>query len=169
MKQRTTQINQHLEGVRHEILPIRHEGYGEVVGLDTDELADAAELERAIYIEMWGPILDLPLDDDDDRRWVGDAFKTVDFYNLYGIDRWAKQRRKEASRELAHCRAMRDTVVEAAGRNRAWTAIHLVREGKLDPSAISDPKVQAVVKWDARVRGAVSNKQRQWDNTGSPS
>jgi len=37
--------------------------YGSVPGLDDDELADPAELERWMMIQEWGPILVLPVRD----------------------------------------------------------------------------------------------------------
>ena len=51
----------------------RDTGYGSVPGLDDDELADAAELERWVMIQEWGPILALPV-----QRGRWDIRPTVD-------------------------------------------------------------------------------------------
>lgn len=67
---------------------IRKNRYGHVAGLDDEELADPAELERQIFLEEFAPILALPVQ----RQWNGfrpevdesgamdwGAFGTMDF------------------------------------------------------------------------------------------
>jgi hypothetical protein len=64
--------------------------YGSVPGLDDEELADPEELERQVYIEMFGPVLRLPIKrkhswirpniDEEGIDWG--AFGTVDFSRL---------------------------------------------------------------------------------------
>lgn len=44
--------------------PIRDRGYGSVAGLDDEELASPAELERQVYEREFGPILALPVKKD---------------------------------------------------------------------------------------------------------
>ncbi len=66
----------------------RRSRYGSVPGLDDDELADPAELERQVFFQEWGPILQLrarheprgvrPAIDEEGRPDWG-AFGTVDF------------------------------------------------------------------------------------------
>lgn len=62
--------------------------YGSVPGLDDEELADPDELEKQVYMEMYGPVLRLPIKRK--QRWVTPrmdedgvvdfgAFGTVDF------------------------------------------------------------------------------------------
>ena len=38
----------------------RRNRYGSVPGLDDEELADPAELERQVYLQEFGPVLALP-------------------------------------------------------------------------------------------------------------
>ena len=60
--------------------------YGSVPGLDDEELADPEELERQVYLDEWGPVLQLPWrraggfrrELDEDGVEFG-AFATVDF------------------------------------------------------------------------------------------
>jgi len=70
---------------------VRGEGYGSVAGLEDEQLAGPAELERQVMIAEWGPILQLPvrrrggwirptIDEDGDLDWG--AFGTVDFARL---------------------------------------------------------------------------------------
>ncbi len=67
--------------------------YGSVEGLDDEELADPAELERQAFIADWGPILALPvrtrrgwvqpsIDENGNVDWG--AFGTVDFERSMG-------------------------------------------------------------------------------------
>lgn len=66
----------------------RRNRYGSVPGLDDDELADPAELERQVYLQEFGPVLALPwkgrtggmrpsVAEDGSVEWG--AFGTVDF------------------------------------------------------------------------------------------
>lgn len=66
----------------------RKNRYGSVPGLDDEELADPCELERAVVLEMWGPVLALPVrkkgawirpNVDEDGSLDFGAFGTVDF------------------------------------------------------------------------------------------
>ena len=83
--------------------------YGSVPGLDDEELADPEELLRQVYLEMWGPIIDLPVRDarvirpDIDENGGVDwgAFGTADFERIspkfdklrYKVDKLKEQRR----------------------------------------------------------------------------
>ena len=66
----------------------RKNRYGSVPGLDDEELADPAELEREVVLQEWGPVLSLPVqgsksgivpavDESGGVDWG--AFGTVDF------------------------------------------------------------------------------------------
>ena len=59
--------------------------YGSVPGLDDSELASPAELERACYQELWGPVLLIPCKKSNSPAWDinsssdYNAFATMDF------------------------------------------------------------------------------------------
>lgn len=70
------------------VVPQRPNKYGSVPGLDDQELADPAELERAVLLQEWGPVLALPVqgrrdglypDVDESGGVDWGAFGTVDF------------------------------------------------------------------------------------------
>ena len=70
------------------LLPLKPKRYGSVPGLEDDELADPYELERAVMLQEWGPILALPVKSrkgwiqpniDEDGSVDFGAFGTVDF------------------------------------------------------------------------------------------
>ena len=85
---------QAVDGVRYgPVVPERPDRYGRVPGLDDEEMADPAELERWVRFQEWGPILMLPVKKR--QRWIQPtvdesghldwgAFGTVDFERLYG-------------------------------------------------------------------------------------
>lgn len=69
----------------------RRNRYGSVPGLDDEELADPAELERQVFFQEWGPVLALPnryeprgirpaIDEEGRVDWG--AFGTVDFERI---------------------------------------------------------------------------------------
>jgi len=69
----------------------RDTGYGSVPGLEDEELADPAELERQVMLEEWGPVLAIPIrwsrpvirpniDENNELDWG--PFGTVDFARL---------------------------------------------------------------------------------------
>ena len=76
------------------LAPIRESGYGSVEGLPDEELLTAAELERWVYVQEFGPILALPgpkrksflrpngFDDNGKPDWG--AFGSVDFERYSG-------------------------------------------------------------------------------------
>ena len=94
----TKQHKQEFELVQVEGIPVpaafsivRPDRYGTVEGLDDDELANPAELERQVYQKEYGPILTLPvkhkwhgprpeMDDDGHIGWG--AFGSIDFARL---------------------------------------------------------------------------------------
>ena len=64
----TTKKQEEFELVQVEGIPVpaafsivRPDRYGTVEGLDEDELANPAELERQVYQKEYGPILALPV------------------------------------------------------------------------------------------------------------
>lgn len=61
------------------LLSEKQNRYGSVPGLDDEELASDAELERQVYLEAWGPILALPV------RGRRSAFKP-DIDEYFGVD-----------------------------------------------------------------------------------
>lgn len=66
------------------IVPLRKRGLGSVPGLDDEELADPAELERVIFIEEWRPILQLPKP----IPFSGVPKQMEKVFTAAGVERW---------------------------------------------------------------------------------
>jgi len=94
------------------VLRVEHGNrYGSVPGLCDDELADPAELERAVYQQEFGPVLALavkgnrssirPVVDESGGVDFG-AFGTVDFERMYPFDkvRYKAEKLREQLRDL---------------------------------------------------------------------
>ena len=89
-KKRSTEYKIDIEDIPASVLVQREikDRYGQVEGLDVDELADPGELERQVYRQMMEPIMRLParfksygprpeIDEQGDLEWG--AFGSIDF------------------------------------------------------------------------------------------
>jgi hypothetical protein len=126
----------------------RPTGYGSVPGLDDEELADLAELERQVMIAEWGPILALPVKRprshirptvDQEGKLDWGAFGTMDFERLYGaffdgcrykIDRLREELRNEVIAMETHSAKIPGHVVDVLSRG--------LREGWIDINELED-------------------------------
>ena len=134
---------------------------GSVPGLDDDELADPAELERWALINDWGPILSLPFDKgrsvirpqvDEWGNLDWGAFGTVDFERL--VPRFDKARYKidRLREELRDAVIMLSIVSERVSSREKYTVMKHLRMGLMTLDEISDEDVRAMGKWYLRVR-----------------
>jgi hypothetical protein len=125
----------------------RRTRYGNLADLSDEELADPDELERAVYKEMWWPILRLPQQRwecpirpnmDEDGRVDWGAFGTVDF------DRYrpehsklrykAEQMKEQLKDQVNMLRMISDRIPGRAKYKILW----LVRKGRLDANDITN-------------------------------
>jgi len=121
--------------------------YGTLAELPDEELADPDELERAVYKEMWWPILRLPQQRwecairpnmDEDGRVDWGAFGTVDFDSY----------RPEHSKLLYRAQQMKEQLKDSVNLLRVLTdripggakykILRLVRKGVLDADDIEN-------------------------------
>jgi len=135
--------------------------YGSVPGLDDDELADPDELERQVYLEEFGPVLQLPVR----RRWSGirpdvdesggvywGAFGTADF------ERTMPMRDKTASRIAALREQRKDVLIKleiVTGRlpkKAMYKVLEYLRMGLIDVEHIASEDMAWVVRLNARAR-----------------
>ena len=134
----------------HGVIPLQIErqlGFGSVVGLEDEELADPHELERQIMISEWGPILQLPvrsrggwllpeIDEDGDLDWG--AFGTVDFARLREPFDKALFKADRLQEELRHQVIMLET---AGGHIPMASRLRILdegRRGQLDLDEVED-------------------------------
>ena len=139
----------------------RNRGYGSVPGLDDDELADPAELERWVIIQEGGPILALPvqrrkcdirpeLDESGHLDWG--AFGTIDFDRLrppFDKVRYKLDRLRE---ELKDAVIMLSVVSDRIPGRSKYMVLKYLRMGVIDIEHITDDDMRAIAKWYLRVR-----------------
>ena len=139
----------------------RHKGYGSVPGLDDDELADPAELERWVMIQEWGPILALPVqrrrcdirpEVDESGHLDWGAFGTIDFDRIrppFDKTRYKLDRLRE---ELKDAAIMLSIVTERIPGRSKYMVLKYLRMGIIDTDHITSDDMCAIARWCTRVR-----------------
>ena len=114
--------------------------YGSVPGLPDEELADPWELERAVMLEEWGPVLALPvrhrkrpIRPNIDENWGLDwgAFATVDFERTTGGFDKARYKADKLKEELRDTIMMMSVVSGRLPRAKRQV-LKLLRTGVID-------------------------------------
>lgn len=138
----------------------RKSKYGSVPDLDDEELADPDELERQVYIEMYGPVLQLPYDQKHGSIWLNGykggkfewgTFGMVDFY----------QRKPEVDKPLTDvCELIEEhmtlTFLLHAERaklphRRRYKILRSLRRGKIELDQITNKDLRKVGELSLRV------------------
>ncbi|MCY2953563.1 MAG: hypothetical protein NTU53_16530 [Planctomycetota bacterium] len=135
--------------------------YGGVPGLDEDELADPAELQRVAFRDDWGPVLALP----DRSRHSGirpaidefghldfGAFGTADFERLYGEFDKARYKADRLAEELRYSLIRRDTAMEHIPGPAKYQVLDYPHRDVIDFDHIEDLDRQDIARWDGRAR-----------------
>ncbi|MBL1216591.1 MAG: hypothetical protein D8M59_03765 [Planctomycetes bacterium] len=135
--------------------------YGSVPGLDDEELADPVELERQVYLNFFGPILQLPVRHN--NGWIRPqynedgsiefgAFGTVDFQRLvpaFDKARYKAQMLREELRDIV----IRQSIVSERVPSRAkFLVLKYLRMGLLDLDHISDHDMWLMARLYLRAR-----------------
>jgi len=139
----------------------REAGYGSVEGLDDEELADPAELERQIWAAEWAPILALPsrhrgrwiqptIDESGHLDWG--AFATVDFERLCpGLDK-ARYRVERLQEQRKDVLIMLSIVKERLPGHARYVVLKQVRMGVIGLNEIVNEDMQALARLELRAR-----------------
>ena len=139
----------------------RETGYGSVPGLDDDELADPAELERWVMLQEWRPILALPVqrrrcdirpEVDESGRLDWGAFGTIDFDRLRPAFDKVRYKMDRLREELRDAVIMLSVITDRLpGRSKYMVLKHL-RMGVIDVDHIINGDMRAIAKWFLRTR-----------------
>jgi len=135
--------------------------YGSVPGLEDDELADPAELERQVYRAWFGLVLDLPV-----RKpcgsWVRPnlteegvdfgAFATVDFERLVPKFDGLRYKIEMMREELRDAVIMLSIVIERVPGRAKYVVLKSLRMGIIELDQVMDPDMHSIGKWYLRVR-----------------
>ena len=169
ISEQTWELDEDIEVPESALIRVeRQRGYGSVPGLDDAELADPDELEQQVYLQEWGPILALPVQEqwqgprpirDEQGRWDWGCFGTVDFLRdrpAFDKARYKADKLRERLRDdLIMVDLMREHVSpEARGRVRS-VALH----SEVELEAVADPAERSYTKWLRRVQGLVQQIQ----------
>ena len=139
----------------------RQNRYGSVPGLDDDELADPAELERQIMFQEWGPILALPSRHeprgirpaiDEEGRVDWGAFGTVDFSRVRPDFDKAQYKADKLREQLRDVLIMFDIVKERLPGNAKHLVLNYLRLGVIDEEDIVSWDMWELAKLDERAR-----------------
>jgi hypothetical protein len=121
--------------------------YGNLADLPDEELADPDELERAVYKEMWWPILRLPQQRwecpirpnmDEDGRVDWGAFGTVDFDSYRPEHSKLRYKAEQMKEQLKDQVNMLRMISERIPGRAKYKMLWLVRKGRLDTDDITD-------------------------------
>jgi hypothetical protein len=138
----------------------RDSGYGSVPGLDDEELASPAELERQVFLAEWGPILALPckgfnggirpiVDEFGHLDWG--AFGTVDFLRLREPFDKARYKADKLQEPLQWALITLGMVQERLSLQARLEVLARIRSG-VDLDAFEDANEHAYARWYLRAR-----------------
>lgn len=138
----------------------RPDRYGSVPGLDDEELADPAELERWVMYQQWGPILALPVKRR--HRWFyptldehgkpDGAFGSVDFERLYGKFDKFRYKADKLREELASHMIMLEMLMERVPSRAKYMVLKYLNMGIIDLDHIDNPDMHAIGRRHLRCR-----------------
>ncbi len=133
--------------------------YGSVPGLDDEELADPAELERQVHRQEWGPVLRLPVrsggnwiqpnyDEDGGVDWG--AFGTVDFDRYRPAFDKARYKVECLRERLTWTVLMLGTVRRRLPRRAMYRVLKYVRMGVIEWEHIASEDMRQMVRLQRR-------------------
>jgi hypothetical protein len=140
---------------------LRPSGYGSVPGLDEEELAEPAELERQVFLEEWGPVLQLPEparwsgprpERDESGAWDWGAFGTVDFLRDRPAFDKARYKAARLQEELRNALSMFGMVQERLSVGQRVAVLQRISSGVDDPAEFSDADERGYARWYLRAR-----------------
>jgi hypothetical protein len=129
--------------------------YGSVPGLDDEELADPAELEREVVLQEWGPVLSLPVqssksgivpavDESGGVDWG--AFGTVDFQRTMPEFDKARYKAEKLREQLKDVVIIMSIVSERLPGRAKYLVLKYLRMGIIELEHIVHPDMAALAR-----------------------
>lgn len=122
---------------------------------DDDEIS-LNEVERLLFKEMWGAVLDLPATEDDfffGGQFADSAFNTHDFRRVYGeVDRYGYALAM-ARKERQHCLWMLEMVMEKVQDPAKYIVLRYLKRGWIEVGHTTG-EMFAIAHWWSRLRRA---------------
>jgi len=133
----------------------RKNRYGSVPGLDDEELADPAELEREVVLQEWGPVLSLPVqssksgivpavDESGGVDWG--AFGTVDFQRTMPEFDKARYKAEKLREQLKDVVIIMSIVSERLPGRAKYLVLKYLRMGLVELEHIVHPDMAALAR-----------------------
>jgi hypothetical protein len=138
----------------------RKNKYGSVPGLDDEELASPAELERQIIWEQWGPVLLLPAPKNeamfrpelDEDGYVVGAFASADFDRIKPVFDKARYKADKLREEVKNVLLMFGLVRQRLPRKAVAIVLKNLRLGRIKVDDISNVEMWLLGRYFLRVR-----------------
>lgn len=130
--------------------------YGSVEGLEDEELASPAELERAYYKELWGPVLLIPAKKSYSPAYdmSGDvdynAFASVDFDRLRPEFDKARYKVQKLNEQLKDVMITVSILNEKIQKKAKYKLLKWVKEGRIEPDQIKDCRMWMLARFYLR-------------------
>jgi len=139
----------------------RKNRYGSVPGLDDEELADPAELEREVILQEWGPVLALPVkgrksgilpavDESGGVDWG--AFGTVDFERTMPEFDKARYKADVLREQLKGVVIIMSIVSERLPGRAKYLVLKYLKMGSIELEHIGHPDMAALARLFLRAR-----------------
>jgi len=161
----------------------RPKTYGSIPDLPDEELADPEELERQVFLQEWGPILQLPVrgasairpDIDENGGVDWGAFGTVDFERISPKLDKARYKLDKLKEELHTLHIMIDTARYCVQGENKYIVLRYARQGIIDVDDILDEELRGLAKLCRRAdrledeirRLALSRRKRRLQETAA--
>jgi hypothetical protein len=152
------------KGDRQEVVAVhveRDSGYGSVPGLEDEELADPAELERQVMLAEWGPILALPVDRnrspirptiDENGELDFGAFDTRDFVRLHGSFDKARFKADRLQEEVRGAVIMLGVISARMPAERVNAVQAKLKDPAFDLGSLRDGDDHGFARWYLRIK-----------------
>jgi len=131
--------------------------YGSIPDLPDEELADPEELERQVFLQEWGPILNLPIrgapkfrPDIDEDGFVNGAFGTMDFERISPKFDKVRYRLEKLREELRDVLIMTSIIRRRVPGQEKSRVLDLVRAGHLATADIIDEDMRGLARFYLR-------------------
>lgn len=137
---------------------------------DEDDVIGWSEVQRLMYEQMWGPILDLPVAKDDSflqRQWEdgvdASAFNTHDFRRIHPEFGRKVYAVRQAEREHQHAVMMFEMVFDRVKQPGKYVVMRYLKRGVIQPEMCTGQMQRAAI-WDRRVQKALKKLMgiRRW-------
>ena len=153
-------IKQNVDAESVLIRPVKKDKYGQVEGLDEDELISPEECERQIVLEEFGPLFALPFSQStsnirpviEDGHVHFDAFSTADFERYAPVFDKARYKAEKLREKLKDVLLLFNLLKEKLPGQAQLEVLRFLKKGILEMGDIADMKMYQLAELFFRAR-----------------